>query len=462
MELIPEFYYNSEIFRNINNINYNNFLDKNNNNNVINRNIKNNNNVELPLWSKNNPERFISLMREILERPEIKIFDWIDLTFGYAQKGIEALKKYNIYPHYSYEGFIHLENIPIHKREFYINQSSKGVNPSQIFIHKINYSQKIEKKKSLKNEIIYENSYIKDLEIKIKNYINKFENQISEIEKNENNKNDKKELTKNLNDKLNQAKEFLNRLTIEKYEIKQYKQIIILYNFYEGDILIYNLKLLAKDFILPINIRNNLSKSNVIPSILDNSEITSTSFDKFFLFGTKLGSILIYKSGKDRIDKLIHNNTKEILCLEQNNILNIFISSSKDGYINIYTLPNVRFINSIFLPYFNADKILISFSPIPSFIIYNEYKKAFKSFSINGRSLLNYDKYIFNTKEIKLELSDNFIEFLIINNDYNKKYKMPFLDDLENKKHFENNNLNYKNKKKGNDIKERQNKTVIR
>ena len=462
MELIPEFYYNSEIFRNINNINYNNFLDKNNNNNVINRNIKNNNNVELPLWSKNNPERFISLMREILERPEIKIFDWIDLTFGYAQKGIEALKKYNIYPHYSYEGFIHLENIPIHKREFYINQSSKGVNPSQIFIHKINYSQKIEKKKSLKNEIIDENSHIKDLEIKIKNYINKFENQISEIEKNENNKNDKKELTKNLNDKLNQAKEFLNRLTIEKYEIKQYKQIIILYNFYEGDILIYNLKLLAKDFILPINIRNNLSKSNVIPSILDNSEITSTSFDKFFLFGTKLGSILIYKSGKDRIDKLIHNNTKEILCLEQNNILNIFISSSKDGYINIYTLPNVRFINSIFLPYFNADKILISFSPIPSFIIYNEYKKAFKSFSINGRSLLNYDKYIFNTKEIKLELSDNFIEFLIINNDYNKKYKMPFLDDLENKKHFENNNLNYKNKKKGNDIKERQNKTVIR
>ena len=472
MELIPEFYYNSEIFRNINNINYNNIFENENiinlNNRINNNNI--NNNVDLPIWSKNNPEKFISIMREILERPEIKIFDWIDLTFGYAQKGIEALKKYNIYPCYSYEGFIHLDKIPIGYREFYINQSSKGVNPSQIFNKKINYNQKIEKKKNEKNEkneikdeineVINNNSIINDLEIKIKDNIKKLENEISKNKNEENKKNEKNRTIKSLNDKIYKSNQFLKKIKTEKYEIKQYKQIFILYNFYEGDILIYNLKSISNEFILPINIRNNISKNNIISSFLDNSEITSTSFDKFFLFGTKLGSILIYKNGKDRIDKIIHNNIKEILSLEQNYVLNIFISSSKDGYINIYTLPNIHFVNSIFLPYFYANKILISFSPIPSFIIYNEKNKSFKSFSINGRDLLNYDKYIFNAKEIKLELSDNFIEFLIINNNYDKKYKMPFLEDFENKKI--DNNFNNKKEKKGNNIKKRQNKTIIR
>jgi len=59
-----------------------------------------------------------------------------------------------------------------------------------------------------------------------------------------------------------------------------------------------------------------------------------------------------------------------------------------------------------------------------------------------------------------LELSDNFIEFLIINNNYDKKYKMPFLEDFENKKI--DNNFNNKKEKKGNNIKKRQNKTIIR
>ena len=59
-----------------------------------------------------------------------------------------------------------------------------------------------------------------------------------------------------------------------------------------------------------------------------------------------------------------------------------------------------------------------------------------------------------------MELSDNFIEFLIINNNYDKKYKMPFLEDFENKKI--DNNFNNKKEKKGNNIKKRQNKTIIR
>ena len=67
------------------------------------------------------------------------------------------------------------------------------------------------------------------------------------------------------------------------------------------------------------------------------------------------------------------------------------ISSSEDGHINIYTLPNVILINSIVLPSFICDNIFISYSPLPSFIIYTKEKEIFKSFNINGKSLLKRD-----------------------------------------------------------------------
>lgn len=51
------------------------------------------------------------------------------------------------------------------------------------------------------------------------------------------------------------------------------------------------------------------------------------------------------------------------------------ISSSEDGHINIYTLPNVILINSIVLPSFICDNIFISYLSLPSFIIYNKEKE---------------------------------------------------------------------------------------
>ena len=76
---------------------------------------------------------------------------------------------------------------------------------------------------------------------------------------------------------------------------------------------------------------------------------------------------------------------------QQNNILNLKISSSVDWYIDIYTLPNAILFNPIFLPSFICDNIFISYSPWLLFIIYSKEKEIFKSFSINGRILLKRD-----------------------------------------------------------------------
>ena len=48
-------------------------------------------------------------MRTIFERPEIKINEWIDLIFGYAQRGEEALNRFNIFHPYCYEGFMNFD-----------------------------------------------------------------------------------------------------------------------------------------------------------------------------------------------------------------------------------------------------------------------------------------------------------------------------------------------------------------
>ena len=420
-------------------------------------------------------------MREILERPEIKIFDWVDLTFGYAQKGPEALKKYNIYSHWCYDGFISLKNINPDNRKVYIEFICFGINPSQILNKKIKikYQENEDIKKIDDNINIFNknkeinllekniNDNIKILEKDKENYIENREKEKknrSYKKKSKVNKTNYDELINQIDIKLIKAKKILKKILNENFEIKVFKLLIILYNFYDGDILIYNSKLIGSEFKIPINIRANPLKNNVIPINLDNSKITAISLDKFFIFGTKLGSILVGKSGRDRIDKIINNNSKKINAIEQNNILNIFISSSEDGYINIYTLPNVNLINSILIPYFPVNNILISHSPISAFLLYNKNKKAFKSFNINGRSLLSYDKYLSNVNEPILIKNEFGIEYLKINHKDKKKYKMPFLEDmdLENLKENENKNNSIKKERKGNFPLKTVEKSIIR
>ena len=117
------------------------------------------------------------------------------------------------------------------------------------------------------------------------------------------------------------------------------------------------------------------------------------------------------------------------------------ISSSDDGFINIYTLPKGILVNSIYFSEFIADQVFLSYSPLPSFIIYNKNKHAFKSFSINGRYLLKEDKIIDDIEKMKIERDIYFIEYLICSNKNNiKVYKLPYLEEINDVK-----NIQFKN-----------------
>ncbi|KAM7179838.1 neurobeachin isoform 1-T1 [Macrochelys suwanniensis] len=100
-ELIPEFYYLPEMFVNSNGYN----LGVREDEVVV-------NDVELPPWAKK-PEDFVRINRMALESEFVscQLHQWIDLIFGYKQRGPEAVRALNVFHYLTYEGSVNLDSI---------------------------------------------------------------------------------------------------------------------------------------------------------------------------------------------------------------------------------------------------------------------------------------------------------------------------------------------------------------
>ncbi|KAK0416360.1 hypothetical protein QR680_012438 [Steinernema hermaphroditum] len=100
-ELIPELFYMPELFRN---------------DNCFELGVRDNgervNDVLLPAWAKN-PEHFVYLHRQALESDLVscQLNQWIDLIFGYKQKGPEAVRAQNVFYYLTYEGAVNVNTI---------------------------------------------------------------------------------------------------------------------------------------------------------------------------------------------------------------------------------------------------------------------------------------------------------------------------------------------------------------
>ncbi|XP_060090672.1 neurobeachin isoform X3 [Heteronotia binoei] len=100
-ELIPEFYYLPEMFVNSNGYS----LGVREDDVVV-------NDVELPPWAKK-PEDFVRINRMALESEFVscQLHQWIDLIFGYKQRGPEAVRALNVFHYMTYEGSVNLDSI---------------------------------------------------------------------------------------------------------------------------------------------------------------------------------------------------------------------------------------------------------------------------------------------------------------------------------------------------------------
>jgi hypothetical protein len=126
-ELTPEFFYLPEFLTNLNGYNFG--LKQGTGEKI--------DNVILPPWAKGDPELFIAKHREALESPYVSknLHRWIDLVFGFKQRGEAAVEATNVFHHLSYHGAKDLDNIedPVERLATIGIIHNFGQTPLQVF-----------------------------------------------------------------------------------------------------------------------------------------------------------------------------------------------------------------------------------------------------------------------------------------------------------------------------------------
>lgn len=126
-ELTPEFFYLPECLTNMNGYDFG----------LKQGSAEPINNVVLPRWAKGNPHLFIAKHREALESPYVSqhLHEWIDLIFGYKQRGEAALEATNVFHHLSYHGARDLDTIddPVERLATIGIIHNFGQTPHQVF-----------------------------------------------------------------------------------------------------------------------------------------------------------------------------------------------------------------------------------------------------------------------------------------------------------------------------------------
>ena len=436
-ELIPEFYITPEIFLNLNNLNLSqDKISFDNKKYEI-------NDVELPPWCKNISWKFVTEFRRILESNDLKTLNkWIDLIFGSAQRGEKAEENNNIFKAQSYERMVKIDDITDpDSRNALMRLIEIGVTPLQIF--SVDSKPKLDKKQFLEKSPIYQNSkgnFIyenKDLTVKIIK-LNNFKNIKKKLYENDKYSKNKiytldkedfshiriikmKQIENNnlrvytntnqwfnikiypnykdlspeessLNDVENNSSKYANNFLLNNSPIP-----LVIYDNWK-----YLLKGGFLDGRIEFNILINEQKEEIISSTIFNdlgsiNIMEMNDKENILLCGTVEGGLLYFQIDEKKIEfkdnKL--NHTDSIISISMNDNLNMFATSSLDGYIMLYTFPSFNVIRSIYIPFLfkeqteflHADNIFLSNYPLPCFAIYISKKKLFKIFTINGHDI---------------------------------------------------------------------------
>lgn len=126
-ELVPEFFFLPEFLYNKEKLDFG----------VMQNGVRVNH-VQMPKWSRFNPYRFVTILRIALESDVVSknLHHWIDLIFGYKQRGKEAEKALNTFYYLTYEDMINLETItdPATRAATETQLIHFGQTPSQLFL----------------------------------------------------------------------------------------------------------------------------------------------------------------------------------------------------------------------------------------------------------------------------------------------------------------------------------------
>ena len=362
-EMIPELFYFPELYSNKNELK----LGKINNNEIDNVTIN------LKKYKDFDKYEYICQLRDLLEN-EKDLDLWIDLIFGINQK--ESEEKYQYYPPKS---MVNFNNEPeLYNDNYSLESIDFGVIPFQLLNYKfpkIDFSYKQESENIIKYNV---KSFKRDHLI---SNINK----ISFICKTQ----------------FIISKEYLNIINKDDvdeidYKINSFEERKFYYIF-KGDIFgnisIYmkykdnedkdknndNISITNKEF--NINEINNDNNNIIINNTVNNNYII---VEKEIIKPKLIHEI-----------KKIFDHNKEIKYIDCNPRLNLFLSYSLDGFINVYTFPKCKLVSVIKINDYIGEenpliKVVLISNPFPMIFCYNDLEMFV--FTVNGELIRKKEK----------------------------------------------------------------------
>ena len=400
-ELIPEFFYLPEMFLNINQLNMG-----------VQENGEKVNDVLTPC--QNNPYEFIIAMKNALESEYVSknLQCWMDLIFGYKAKGKEAENANNLYTEASYQEDVNIASIE--DKGSFLRRVEFGLIPNQVM-------NKECVKRDKKEDIIKDKQIFDQSASLIKSLVKEEDND-EEMIKNlcdtnildagffgddklvmvlSNNILLEKKISTSLLDQdfkqeignktdINDG-DYMNRIS-DFYSTNSYSnkaivlcnggKAVIVGGFYDG-------KFKTAKYV-PLS--NNAKINNFFP-FTEDSPILAVEVDKeeeYLFVGNDKGNVAAYKIDieNDTYEQTyqLYDQMSAICNINCNDQLNLWISSSIDGYINLYTLPLCKLIRCIKIPIKTCFYALLSSSPLPCIIaISDDENSEIYVYSINGK-----------------------------------------------------------------------------
>ncbi len=406
-ELIPEIYYLPELYYNINDFN---FKDKNLNLNNIEL-FKFFDKIKLPKNKEDYINKYFLFCKfclDLLENECVskKINLWFDLIFGKEQKPSNPEKIKNLFrPECYYEYSPNFNYLSKDEKFFLYQQVEFGLIPKQLLINEYFPEKKKQnfqnfEKNTINNYIIdfnknYEKNNINHLYfVKILNNLVFLINLENIIIYNDNFNLKQNLYLNNINkDYFEFNKNYNNKIVYSKKD----NFFILCGNNYE-ELILFDIKqntyfefnIMENNYL---NYYENLEEKKIISKKITALELIEL-INTYLICGCSDGDIIIYKIELKLINsshnlfeilnfyKELNHHMNEITFINYNYELNLLLSCSKDGYINIYTINEFKLCNSIKINGFPRFGYLICDSISYIFVYVDD--EYFQYYTING------------------------------------------------------------------------------
>ncbi|CAD8203801.1 unnamed protein product [Paramecium octaurelia] len=436
-ELIPEFFYLPEMFLNLSKYDYG-----------LQQTGQRVNNVELPFWTQQNPYLFICAHRMELESDYVSqhICNWIDLIFGYKQKGEEAVKALNTFYYLTYENSIDWDSIKNEKQKISLESQAIhfGQCPSQILdrahiargkqkvVFRI-VDEKLEKRilrQKQNNPQPQSQNYQRSKSI-IRIHFSS-DNKVWIIRRNGECATIRLDLKDNKFDLANQKEQPINfgkfmdenqylfdwTCNYDELPVLNRGKQVLIGGIWDGRLLIYNNGIISEQ------------------RFEQEHTITVMRFDykmRILATGSKDGTLIIYKVLNNSYIPISkhHHHEQSITDIFICNDLKVVITCSSDGWIHMYNQWSGKYLRSYRHPKgLPISKVCSYCTPLYGIAFYEN--KNIYSYSINGQFLahLELKQYIVNQGHLKVVKDSKLTDIIVLPLCMEKKILMlttPFL-----------------------------------